>query len=70
MKQELTWIEAGPNLWVTVEQANGGPVFSVSRTMHGWLLTPREGRSFDAFASADDAKAFADNFEDRPPYLR
>jgi hypothetical protein len=70
MKRELTWVETAPNLWATSERVDGEPAFVVSRTMHGWLLSPRAGRRFDHFASADDAKTFADNFEDRPAHLR
>jgi hypothetical protein len=70
MKNSLTWVETEPNLWVTTEQTDGEPAFKVTRTMHGWLLSPREGRRFDAFRSAEDAKTFADHFEDRPAYLR
>jgi len=65
----MTWVPAGDG-WVTVEHANGKPEFHVNRSMNGWLLSTREGRGFDAFRSAEDAKAFADHFEDRPKHLR
>jgi hypothetical protein len=69
MEHKLTWLALGDG-WVTAEQIDGKPAFLVMRSMNGWLLTPHEGRRFDAFRSAEDAKGFADHFEDRPTPLR
>ena len=69
MGNKLTWVPAGDG-WVTAEQTNGKPEFRVGRSIIGWVLSPREGRGFDAFRSAEDAKTFADHFEDRPAHLR